>query len=137
MVIPIGVHTDDTMFPQSPYDLNNFTKFCKETYGVSSRPHWITTYYGGHDIKLVLQRFASNIIFSNGLRDPYSTGGILENISDTVLSIHTKNGSHVLDILQATQDDPAWLVMQRKREVEVIQGWLKQYYVDLYAVKGY
>ncbi|CAI9104933.1 OLC1v1003725C2 [Oldenlandia corymbosa var. corymbosa] len=75
MVMPIGRGSNDTMFPAAPFILKDFMESCKSTYGVSPRPHWITTYYGGHDIKLILKRFGSNIIFSNGLRDPYSTGG--------------------------------------------------------------
>ncbi|KAK2423414.1 lysosomal Pro-X carboxypeptidase [Trifolium repens] len=50
------------------YSILELCENCKKKYGVSPRPHWISAYYGGHDIKLVLQRFSSNIIFSNGLR---------------------------------------------------------------------
>ncbi|XP_022883545.1 lysosomal Pro-X carboxypeptidase-like isoform X2 [Olea europaea var. sylvestris] len=75
MVIPIGRGSNDTMFPSAPFNLSKFSEDCKSSYGVSPRPHWVTAYYGGHNIKLVLHRFASNIIFSNGLRDPYSSGG--------------------------------------------------------------
>ncbi|KAF8396468.1 hypothetical protein HHK36_018091 [Tetracentron sinense] len=131
MVFPIGRGSNDTMFPAAPFDLNSYIEYCKKSYGVPPRPHWITTNYGGHDIKLVLQRFASNIIFSNGLRDPYSSGGVLENISDSVVAIHTVNGSHCLDILPASQHDPKWLVMQRNIELEIMDGWLAKYYIDL------
>ncbi|CAH2041656.1 unnamed protein product [Thlaspi arvense] len=75
MVMPIGRSDNTTMFPPEPFDLDSYVKRCVSLYGVSPRPHWVTTYYGGHDIKLVLRRFASNIIFSNGLKDPYSSGG--------------------------------------------------------------
>ncbi|KAK4286394.1 hypothetical protein QN277_002954 [Acacia crassicarpa] len=75
MVIPIG-RANDTMFEPNPFDLKSFVRNCKMIYGVAPRPHWVTNYYGGHDIKLVLRRFGSNIIFSNGLRDPYSSGGL-------------------------------------------------------------
>ncbi|XAR60057.1 Lysosomal Pro-Xaa carboxypeptidase [Bertholletia excelsa] len=75
MVIPIGFGSKDTMFPPHPYNLDAFIKHCKDMYGIPPRPHWITTYYGGHDIKLALRKFASNIIFSNGLKDPWSSGG--------------------------------------------------------------
>ncbi|MCD7472714.1 hypothetical protein HAX54_014043 [Datura stramonium] len=75
MVMPIGRGENDTMFFSSPFNLDEFMKDCKSYFGVSPRPHWITTYYGGHDIKLTLHKFASNIIFSNGLRDPYSSAG--------------------------------------------------------------
>ncbi|KAL5580171.1 hypothetical protein UlMin_012613 [Ulmus minor] len=87
------------------------------------------------DIKLVLHRFASNIIFSNGLRDPYSSGGVLDNISDSIVALHTKNGSHCLDIIRSKPTDPDWLVTQRKTEVKIIRGWITQYYYDLRAFK--
>ncbi|KAJ7981085.1 Lysosomal Pro-X carboxypeptidase [Quillaja saponaria] len=70
------------------------------------RPHWITTYYGGHDKKLVPQRFGSNIIFSNGLSDPYSIAGVLENISDSLVALYTIKGSHCLDLHCANETDP-------------------------------
>ncbi|KAG9456824.1 hypothetical protein H6P81_001332 [Aristolochia fimbriata] len=75
MVMPIGRGENDTMFQAMPFDLKNQTEYCQRVYGVTPRPHWITTEFGGHDIKTVLEKFASNIIFSNGLRDPYSVGG--------------------------------------------------------------
>ncbi|KAF8034738.1 hypothetical protein BT93_C0908 [Corymbia citriodora subsp. variegata] len=74
MVMPIGI-TNNSMFQSSPFNLSSFIDKCNHVYGVMPRPHWITTYYGGHDIELILLRFGSNIIFSNGLRDPYSSAG--------------------------------------------------------------
>ncbi|KAL3718210.1 hypothetical protein ACJRO7_003358 [Eucalyptus globulus] len=126
-------------------------------YGVTPCPHWITTYYGGrmismtlrkYDIKLILLRFGSNIIFSNGLQDSYSSAGyttlyaylhifkeVLKNISDSIIAVYTEKGSHCLDILAEKQTDPDWLVMQRKVEVEIIKGWIAKYYSDLLAFK--
>ncbi|THG13840.1 hypothetical protein TEA_014318 [Camellia sinensis var. sinensis] len=75
--MPFGRGSNDTMFLAKPFNLSSFIEDCKSMYGVPPRPHWVTTYYGGHDINMVLKRFASNIIFSNGLRDPYSSGGAL------------------------------------------------------------
>ncbi|KAF5447604.1 hypothetical protein F2P56_033144 [Juglans regia] len=133
MVIPIGI-TNNTMFQPDPFILSSFIEECRSLYGVPSRPHWVTTYYGGHDIKLVLHKFGSNIIFSNGLRDPYSSGGVLVNISESIVAVHTVNGSHCLDILHANQStDPVWLVRQREVEVKIIKGWITQYYFDLLA----
>ncbi|KAA8550277.1 hypothetical protein F0562_001961 [Nyssa sinensis] len=127
MVIPIGNGDNDTMFQPSPFDLNNFTRTCEGLFGVTPRPHWITTEFGGHDIKSVLGNFASNIIFSNGLRDPYSAGGVLQNISDTVLAVYTEKGAHCLDLLTPMASDPDWLVSQRDTEIKIIQGWIAEY----------
>ncbi|KAG4129534.1 hypothetical protein ERO13_D09G086800v2 [Gossypium hirsutum] len=130
MVIPKGIG-NGTMFQPAPFNLTSFIQHCKTIFGVLPRPHWVTSYYGGHDIKLILQRFGSNIIFSNGLRDPYSGGGVLENISESILAVKTVNGSHCLDIHAQTASDPEWLVKQRQTEVKIIRGWIAQYYADL------
>ncbi|KAF5447603.1 hypothetical protein F2P56_033143 [Juglans regia] len=130
MVIPIGI-TKNTMFQPSPFSLSDFNDWCKSIYGVPPRPRWVTTYYGGHDIKLTLHRFGSNIIFSNGLRDPYSSGGVLDNISPSIIALNTVNGSHCLDILPSKQSDPEWLIMQRKVEIKIIKRWITQYYFYL------
>ncbi|XP_019150367.1 PREDICTED: lysosomal Pro-X carboxypeptidase-like [Ipomoea nil] len=135
MAMPIGRGDRDTMFFPAPFSMQQFSRDCDDYYGVPPRPHWITTYYGGHDIKLVLHKFGSNIIFSNGLRDPYSSAGVLEDISDTVLAVYTRNGSHCLDIYGASKTDPDWLTEQRKKEVEIIQSWITKYYVELEALK--
>ncbi|KAK6926685.1 Peptidase S28 [Dillenia turbinata] len=135
MVMPIGIDINDTMFPPNPFNLTSFTKACMRRYGVPPRPHWVTTYYGGHDIKLVLERFGSNIIFSNGLKDPYSCGGVLENISETLLAIYTEKGSHCLDLYKPDPRDPEWLVSQRKEEIKIIEGWLAEYYAELQESK--
>ncbi|KAJ9129352.1 hypothetical protein P3X46_033856 [Hevea brasiliensis] len=134
LVMPIG-HDRNTMFPPAPFDLKNYIKECKSLFGVLPQPHWVKTYYGGHDLKLILHRFASNIIFSNGLRDPYSGGGVLEKISDSIVALSTVNGSHCLDIQREKPSDPQWLVMQRKSEVDIIQGWISNYYTDLLQLK--
>ncbi|XP_054792134.1 uncharacterized protein LOC129297810 [Prosopis cineraria] len=134
MVMPIGHDRNDTMFPPAPFSLKSFVDRCRSLYGVRPRPHWVTTYYGGPDLKLILYRFASNIIFSNGLRDPYSSGGVLEDISDSIIAVSTVNGSHCLDILEAKPSDPEWLVMQRKAEIRIIKGWIAEYQADKVAL---
>lgn len=137
MVMPIGRGRNDTMFEARPFDLKEFIEDCNFTYGVQPRPHWITTYYGGHDMKLVLKKFASNIIFSNGLRDPYSSAGVLEDLSDSLIAVYTSKGSHCLDLHSKRADDPTWLVRQRKIMADIINGWLAIYYADLDSTAKY
>ena len=40
-------------------------------------------------------------------------------------------GSHCLDIVPATADDPKWLTAQRNKTVKVIKWWFHKYYNDL------
>ncbi|KAF5194731.1 Lysosomal pro-x carboxypeptidase, partial [Thalictrum thalictroides] len=130
LVIPMGKNRDNTMFPVAPYNLNNYTKSCQAIFDdtVKARPHWIVNEFGGHDIKRVLKKFGSNIIFSNGLRDPYSGGGVLQNISNTLVAIKAAKGSHCLDIQYSSKDDPIWLTKMRASIIKIMKDWLAEYY---------
>ncbi|XP_042013998.1 lysosomal Pro-X carboxypeptidase-like [Salvia splendens] len=128
MVMPIGIGERDTMFQASPFNLEKFIQNCERSYGIPPRPHWITTYYGAHKMKSVLKQFGSNIIFSNGLQDPYSSGGVLQDINESIVAVTSDNGSHCVDLAPASKNDPEWLIIQRETEIEHIQGWLATYY---------
>ncbi|CAH2072131.1 unnamed protein product [Thlaspi arvense] len=131
IVMPIGHDAQDTMFQTEPFSMRRKIEKCESYYGVPPRPHWVTAHYGIQDVKLILRRFGSNIIFSNGLVDPYSVGGILEDISDTVVAITSSEGSHCQDIVVKSKEDPEWLVLQREKEIEIIESWISTYKRDL------
>ncbi|XP_078433500.1 alpha/beta-Hydrolases superfamily protein [Wolffia australiana] len=128
MVIPISA-SNQSMFPPYDFFFELFADSCKEKYGVWPRPHWITTQYGGENIERALKRFGSNIIFSNGMRDPWSRGGVLKNISSTIVALVTQKGAHHVDLRSATKDDPDWLSQLRSQEVKILQSWIDNYRV--------
>lgn len=131
MIMPQGSNNKESIFPISKWEYEDRVTSCKNVYGVLPRPNWITTEFGGHNIEVVLKRFGSNIIFFNGLRDPWSGGGVLKNISKSIVAIIEKEGAHHVDLRFSNKEDPEWLKDVRKREVNIISNWLSQYYDDL------
>ncbi|CAI0462616.1 unnamed protein product [Linum tenue] len=129
MVMPQGASDEESMFPVSAWSFDNSS--CDPIYNISPRPHWITTHFGGHKIEQVLRRFGSNIIFFNGLRDPWSGGGVLHNISSTIVAIVAEKGAHHVDLRSATREDPEWLRDVRRSEIRIIGRWLARYYHHL------
>ncbi|KAJ8768306.1 hypothetical protein K2173_021246 [Erythroxylum novogranatense] len=153
MVMPMTC-SERSMFPTSTYDYKEFADRCLKTYGIMPRPHWITTEFGGkvrfllhfhlssyaslvevlscvQRIDQVLKRSSGNIIFSNGMQDPWSRGSVLKNISSSIIALVTQKGAHHVDFRAATKDDPDWLIEQRRQEVEIIHKWINEYDADL------
>ncbi|XP_004305645.1 PREDICTED: lysosomal Pro-X carboxypeptidase-like [Fragaria vesca subsp. vesca] len=131
MIMQTNGNDKESIFPPSESQYKDQVSYCKEAYGVEPRPNWITTEFGGHDIKRVLRRYGSNIIFFNGLRDPWSGGGVLSNISKRIVAIVAKEGAHHVDLRFKTNEDPEWLKDVRKQEVKIIAKWISEYYHDL------
>lgn len=45
-------------------------------------------------------------------------------------------GSHCLDLHFGNTTDPDWLVLQRKTEIKIMEGWIETYYTDMVGTKG-
>ncbi|XP_043713270.1 lysosomal Pro-X carboxypeptidase [Telopea speciosissima] len=130
MVMPMSSSKGKSLFPTYDFDYSSYQEGCFKEFGVNPRPRWITTEFGGHDIRTVLKAFGSNIIFSNGLLDPWSGGGVLQNISEAIVAFVTNEGAHHIDLRASTTEDPDWLVEQRASEIQLIAGWIKSYYQE-------
>ncbi|KAK6944081.1 Peptidase S28 [Dillenia turbinata] len=91
MIMPTEGSNSESIFPPSDYNYTDRLEFCMSYFDVEPRPTWITTEFGGHDIYRVLKRFGSNIIFFNGLRDPWSGGGYSLSLSLSLSLTHTQN----------------------------------------------
>ena len=45
-------------------------------------------------------------MFSNGLLDPWSSGGVLQNISESLVAVIIPEGAHHLDVRAALPSEP-------------------------------
>ncbi|GAV57624.1 Peptidase_S28 domain-containing protein [Cephalotus follicularis] len=131
MIMPTDGNDEESLFPASQWNYNDRASLCKRFFDIEPRPNWITTEFGGHDIERILKRFGSNIIFFNGLRDPWSGGGVLKNISKSIVAFVEEEGAHHVDLRFSTNEDPEWLRDVRQSEVKVIRRWISRYYYDL------
>jgi len=82
-------------------------------------------YYGGLKIGA-----ASNIVFSNGELDPWSSGGVTRNVSGapTLIPLLLDLGAHHLDLFFPTPNDPPCAINARIVEEANIRQWVKQSY---------
>ncbi|WCJ34246.1 Serine carboxypeptidase S28 family protein [Euphorbia peplus] len=131
MIMPTGGSNEESMFPAAKWEYNGVADMCNSFFGIDPRPNWIPIEFGAHDFKRLLRRFGSNIIFFNGLRDPWSGGGVLKDISESLIAIVAEKGAHHVDLRSATSEDPKWLIEVRKKENKIISKWLSEYYRDL------
>ncbi|KAK6923187.1 Peptidase S28 [Dillenia turbinata] len=121
MVMPLSSSQETSMFPAYDFNLSSFQDECWEDF---------------QDFTSYLKKFGSNIIFSNGLLDPWSGGSVLQNVSDTIVALVTDLGAHHIDLRAATGNDPDWLVEQRASEIKLIEGWIKKHYEEKTAVSS-
>ena len=123
----------ETLHQFSARGLRNFTfsmqaanEACEKYYGVVPRPAWTEMHFGGYAIGDGLTG-ASNIIFSNGLLDPWHGGGFLKQTKESLPVLIMPHGAHHLDLRGSHADDPPDVTETRQIECQIMEGWIREY----------
>jgi lysosomal Pro-X carboxypeptidase len=69
MVMPMCTGGEHDMFERRPFNMTYFSEECHKKFNVYPQPDAARVTYGGDRLQA-----ASNIVFSNGLKDPWAGG---------------------------------------------------------------
>ncbi|XP_037298653.1 lysosomal Pro-X carboxypeptidase-like [Manduca sexta] len=110
------------MFEPSPWSFAEHVELCHNMYDVYPRHDMARIEYGGARLEA-----ASNIVFSNGLRDPWAAGGILKDINDSVKAVVLDDAAHHLDLMASNPADPPSVKMARHVHKDNIRKWINEF----------
>jgi len=118
-LMPAGTNNVTDLFPFLPFSLEQRETYCQKRWGVKPRLDWIKISLWGKAIQ-----HTSNLILSNGDLDPWRGGGILEDVSDSVVALLVEGGAHHLDLRSSNPMDPDSVKQVRKKELDIIHSWI-------------
>lgn len=123
MIMPLCTNGgEDDIFEAYPWDFESYRQYCENRYGVKPTTDDVEKQYGGKNLKAT-----SNIIFSNGLLDPWSSGGVLRSISSNVRALLIPDGAHHLDLRASHPNDTSSVIHARKNIKHWIIKWIFDY----------
>ena len=122
MVMPMCPDGVNDMFEPSPWNFDDYAKDCVKQFLVKPQPNLICERYGCTELST-----ATNIIFSNGLLDPWTSGGVIRNLSSSAVAIVIPEGAHHLDLRGSNANDPYSVILARKYHRFYIKQWIKEY----------
>ena len=111
----LGSSSKTSMFPDLPFSDADRDEYCTKKYGITSRHDWFGINYWGSNVWS-----SSNIIWSNGLLDPWHGAGILSSEDPDLPTVILNLGAHHLDLRAPNAKDPASVTQARQKEEELI-----------------
>lgn len=88
--------SNSSMFPPRPWTMEWLNRHCDSRFGVTPDPYRLVRTWRFDDLRDGAN--ATKILFTNGLNDGWSVGGIMSNLSDSLLAINFENGAHHSDL---------------------------------------
>ncbi|KAJ8923471.1 hypothetical protein NQ315_010049 [Exocentrus adspersus] len=129
MIMPL-CSNDLDMFEHAEWDFKKYSDDCFKQFGIRPRDENVPILeYGGKELGS-----ASNIVFSNGLLDPWSSGGVLSNVSKKLVAVIIPDGAHHFDLRAANDLDTESVKLARLFHVQEIKKWLDKYYPNNLSV---
>ncbi|XP_054270822.1 lysosomal Pro-X carboxypeptidase [Macrosteles quadrilineatus] len=122
MIMPMCSDGKNDMFEPTKWNLTELASECYKNYKVQIQTNLVKNLYGGKNIGTV-----SNIIFSNGLLDPWSSGGVLRNVSETAIAVIMTDSAHHLDLRASNPLDPADVTNARNYYRYTIHKWIEDH----------
>lgn len=129
-IAPVGF-SEKSMFPAKAWTLQGLTKYCQLRYGkdVKPQPLRLVKDLGIDDL---VRQGASKILFTNGMKDLWSGGSHLEDLSDTILALNFENGAHHSDLTHRgpSEDDTDDIKQGFETIKSILQNWLDQIQIE-------
>jgi hypothetical protein len=122
----ISTNNISDMFLPRAFSLDWLMVHCKSRFNIQPQPRLLADLWGFDEHRL--PHVTDHIVFTNGLNDGWSAGGIVQNISDTLLAFNAETGAHHSDLSHnwpSSSDTPDVLLM-REQVASVITGWIEQ-----------
>ena len=115
-----------SMFPNRPWTMDWMRSHCAARFGVEPRPYEYKNKWRFDD--LASSTNATRILFTNGLNDGWSVGGIKEDLSDSILALNLKTGAHHSDLSHVgpSRHDTKEVKVAFKKISKILGGWIEE-----------
>ena len=114
--------------PPSPWDGGAYAAACQGAYGVTPRPAWATTEWGGRRLGSL-----TNVVWTNGDLDPWSGTGVTEaavaagaDLSPSAAVVLVPGGAHHLDLMFGHPGDTPGVLAARETTRGHMRAWVAE-----------
>lgn len=135
LVEKIGTNNQTDMFPARSWEMCWLRMHAQTRFGIAGkpgvepRPTELAAAWGFSSASALVASGASKILFTNGLRDGWSAGGVKETLSEKqeLLALNFENGAHHSDLAHFPPDpaiDTPDITAGRAKGADIMAGWL-------------
>merc|ERR1711933_657876 len=119
----------DMFDPNWLWNMTWLDEHCMARFGISAstREHWMEKEFG-LDMDYFYEKMGgitSRILFSNGMQDGWHCGGVMKNMSDSLIAITIENGAHGSDMRADSKDDTLDMIQARQMERDILTQWVE------------
>ena len=126
MIMPMETNGVTDMFNPQKWDLEQFSKECKNRWNADIRPDFAFNYYGGRNLMKDFNSY-SNLYFINGKMDPWNAGCVQISPNPSGMTVFLSDSAHHLDLRSPNKNDPDTIVKAREVMKVLIEKWILEF----------